>query len=408
MTTLRNRAPDRGQILLGLQFLSDFGDQITTALLATCLLDITQSEGKVGFIYFVTTLGAIVFTLAGGFFGDQLSKRNILVYCDIGRGFIVLLMIIALQERSIFLIYCTSFLLAILGSLNRPVKASIWAQSISEKKLERYNSLSEFSVQGTAIVGPLIASFFIVKNWIGLGFVLDAITFFICAVVFALIFARQTSPREPVEHDSSKNFIKGFSTIFSDRDIFKYVFYDAIQMIGFGAFNAMFVVLAQRNFGWTKAEYSYHLSIVAVFTTIGAFFGAMKYVAKIDHIIKLRTCALACALALAGALHLQSFPFCSLLIGLCDGLSVLTIAITKTRVQIIAKNYYPARLTSIIAARFIIIKIATLFGTGACLVVNTWLDLKIALAIFLLPIGLSILPLLAKQANIARALSRNT
>lgn len=395
-----SRFLNKANTLLGLQFLSDFGDQITVALLAACILDITNSTEKVGLVYFVSTLGYIVFTLVGGFIGDRLSKRNILLYSDLGRGFVVLLMIFALREKSISLIYCTSFLLAILGSLHRPVKLSIWAEVIPERSLERYNSLSEFSIQASAIVGPVIASFFLLREWTSFGFAIDAMTFFVCAIAFACIVTREKIRVERPAEGLKRNFLRGFSFILFDREMFKYVAYDSIQMIGFGAFNATFLVLAQRDFGWSKADYSYHLSILAILTTLGAFLGATNFVAKMEHITKLTVCALLSAGALGLALHVESFPLASIFIGLCDGFSVFTMAVTKTKVQLNAKKYFPEHLTSIIAARFIVIKIATLLGIGASLIVDDFLNLKATLALFLIPIGLSILPL-SSRARLA-------
>lgn len=176
---IRNETESVGKsnIMLGLQFLSDFGDQITSALLALIMLDITQSTGKVGFVYIFTTLGFVLFTLVGGMLGDALSRRNIICLADIGRGLVVLLLIIATVKKSIALIYIASFLLSILGSIHGPVKISIWAESIPANSLERYNSLSELSVQSSAIFGPLIASFFILINWENFGFFIDALTF---------------------------------------------------------------------------------------------------------------------------------------------------------------------------------------------------------------------------------------
>lgn len=388
---IRSRFLNKANSLLGLQFLSDFGDQITIAILAACLLDITQSAAQVGLVYFITTLGYIVFTLIGGFIGDFLSKRNILIYSDLGRGLVVLLMIIAISEKSILLIYCTSFLLAILGSLHRPVKTSIWTECIPEQSLEKYNSLSEFSIQASTIVGPLIASFFILKEWSSVGFAIDAITFFLCAIAFARIVARGRTTSNEIAHKTPKrDFLKGFSAIFSEWEMLKYVSYDAIQMLGFSAFNAMFLVLAQRDYGWTKAEYTYHLSILAIFASIGAFLGATNYISKMDHIAKLNICAVSCAIALAGVLYVKVFPLASILFGICDGLTVFTVAVTKTRVQLFAKNKFPDHLTSIIAARFIIIKIATLVGTGICLLINDLISLETTLAIFLIPVVISI------------------
>ena len=161
----------------------------------------------------------------------------------------------------------------------------------------------------------------------------------------------------------------------------------------FGAFNATFLVLAQRDFGWSKADYSYHLTIVALFTTIGALVGATRWASKIDPVAKLAVCALISATALIAALKFHSFPLCSIFIGICDGIIVLTMAVSRTKVQLIAKLFYPEQLSSILASRSIIIKAATLLGTGACLLMENFLSLEVTLNLFVLPIALSFVPI---------------
>lgn len=266
MMTQEPKNNRKAVILLALQFLSDFGDQIANALLALCLLDITNSTAKVGSVYLVTTLGYVFFTFVGGILGDSLSRRKILISSDVARGFVVLLMIVALSQKSIALIYATSFFLSILDSLHRPVKLSAWTETIPTSKLEKYMSLSELSIQGSTIFGPLIASLFLFLNWKSIGFVFDALTFFVCAFVFGKIVTDKA--KEPVGRTEKRDFLKGFKIIGHEPEIHKFVAYDAIQMLGFGAFNATFLILAQRDFGWSKAIYSYHLSVVALITVV--------------------------------------------------------------------------------------------------------------------------------------------
>jgi hypothetical protein len=101
------------------------------------------------------------------------------------------------------------------------------------------------------------------------------------------------------------------------------------------------------------------------------------------------------AIALGVMLKIQSFPTSSILIGICDGLAVMTMAVTRTKVQLIAKEFYPNFLSSIIASRYIIIKAATLLGTGACLLIDDFISLESTLFLFIAPIGLSCVPFFA-------------
>ena len=392
MTETEPASVSKANSLLGLQFLSDFGDQITAALLALCVLDITQSTGKVGFIYILTTLGFVIFTMVGGFLGDVLGRRTILCFADAGRGLTILLLILAVREKSIILIYATSFLLSILGSVHVPVKVSAWAENIPSRHLERYNSLFELSFQSSTILGPLIATYFVMKNMVSAGFAIDAITFFICAIVFSQIILKRTT--EVKKHTEQRDFLKGFKIINQEWELKKYIYYDAIQMIGFGAINATFLILLQRDFGWSKSEYSYHLTIVAILTTLGALVGAMRQISKIQPNLRLGGCAILSALSLYAAIKIQMFPHTAFLVGICDAFIVLTMAIARTKVQLTAKLLYPEHLSSIIAARAITLKTATLLGTGACLLMENFISLESTLTIFTIPIALSCLPIL--------------
>lgn len=394
MTEVEGGSLRKANILLSLQFLSDFGDQITTTLVALSILDITQSTGKVGSVYVFTTLGFVIFTLVGGALGDVASRRTILCCADFGRALVVLLLILAVQEKSISLIYATSFLLSILSSLHGPVKISAWAETIPSNYLERYNSLSQLSIQSSSILGPLIATFFVLRDATNVGFIIDALSFFICAIVFGQIISNRLNTNEKMQ---KRDFLKGFKIILHSREMKKYVSYDAIQMIGFGAFNATFLVLAQRDFAWSKANYSFHLIIVAIFTTVGALIGATQISARINPATKLTVCALVSALALYAAIKIRMFPMSSVCVGICDALIVLTMAVARTKVQVTAKHFYPAHLSSIIAARSIIIKAATLAGVSICLVIADTISLETTLTLFIIPIALSFIPILLHE-----------
>lgn len=394
-----------GNTLLGLQILSDFGDQITAALLALCILDITSSTKEVGLIYFINTVGFILFTILGGYLGDRIGKREILCFSDLGRGIVVLVMIAALLSRSIALIYFASFFLSLLGSIHRPVKFSLWAQSIPTQHLERYNCFSELSTHSSVIIGPLIASFLVAHELANWGFALDALTFFICGIVFFVIITER-APVKTVERKGA--LFSGFNLIFSDQEFHRYVSYDAIQMLAHGAFNATFLVLAQRDFGWSKTEYSFYLAITAGFAIFGAFLGTVKYVANLSAITKLVGCTFVSALSLGMILYDKTFFACSVLYGLCNMMAIIAMIVTKTKVQARGKDLYPDSLSSILAARAIIIKLATLIGTGSCLLITNLLSLELTVWFFLTPLAVGFLPFVLTRKAVVEINAQRT
>lgn len=382
----------KGNTLLGLQAFSDFGDQITAALLALSIIDITTSTTKVGLVYFFTTAGFVPFTLLGGYLGDRVSKKRILFYSDMGRGFIVLLMIVALAMKSLTLIYIASFFLSMLSSLHRPVKLSLWTSSIPGDRHELYNCFSELSTHTSFILGPLIAAILLSHHYENWGLAVDAMTFFVCAFIFLAVVSER--PVDPQMLRTNSDLLIGFKLIFRNKELTKYVTFDAIQMVSHGAFNATLIVLMQRDFGWSKSEYSYHLSIAAGFAVAGAALGVWKHISNLSVIAKLVGCNILTALSYALMLYYKTFPLASFFFGFCNTAAVIIMVVSKTRVQMLANQAHPESLTSILAARSIFIKAATLAGTGGCLIVGHFLNIEATLWIFLAPLGLGFLPIM--------------
>jgi hypothetical protein len=121
----------------------------------------------------------------------------------------------------------------------------------------------------------------------------------------------------------------------------------------------------------------------------------MPRTAKINPVIKLASGALISAVAFFVAIQIKALPYSSFLVGLCDGIAVLTIAVTRTKIQLLAKSIYPDFISSIMASRAIVIKAATLFGVGSCLLIDDFISLETTLTLFIIPIALSCLPILS-------------
>lgn len=395
MTKIHERSDRAARTLLGLQAVSDFGDQISAALIALLVIDITKSTSKVGLVYLLSTFGFVFFTLLGGYLGDRISKRLLLSCADLGRGFVVLAMIFALFMKSLLLIYAASFFLSLLGSIHRPVKLSLWAASLPRHRHELYNSLSEVSTHTSVIAGPLIAAILIARDFANFGFVLDALTFFICALTFYVVVGEH-KPATNVPHAKSDVLI-GFKHIFRSTELGKYISIDAIQMITHGAFNATLLVLLQRDYGFSKTQFSIHLSLAAAFAVAGALLGFSKHFVKINSTTKIIVCNFVVALSYALILVVKTFPLASIFFGICNAAAVITMVVTKTKVQLYASQNFPEALTSILAARSILIKGATLFGTALCLVVDHFSNLEFTLWLLLAPLAFAVLPLVDEK-----------
>lgn len=98
------------------------------------------------------------------------------------------------------------------------------------------------------------------------------------------------------------------------------------------------------------------------------------------------------AITLGMVLFNKTFLLCSVMFGIGNMVAIIAMIVTKTKAQTIGKDLYPDALSSILAARAIIIKSAALLGTGSCLVISNYLSLRLTLWSFLIPLVAGFLP----------------
>lgn len=378
----------RAKAILLLQFLSEIGDAITFAIISLSILDISKSTKEVGLVYFIEMLGLIIFTFAGGLIGDKFCRRKILIFADLSRGLVVISMILAFHFQSLLLIYLSAFLLSVLGALHNPALMSAAAEYTPDSVLARFNSFERMAKYGASVLGALIAGLFVDAGLISIGFLLDSLSFLICSIFFAKVVVSKTPDSLPIP--SGKECMwSGFKIIYKIPLIKTYIGYDALQMVSFGLFNGSFLILAQRDFGWTKVTYSHHLMIIGVFTFLGGFLGSTKFITKLDDSKKLIYCAFVSSAAYFAMLLFPSFPLASILVGICDGLAIMTVSVTRSQVQLTGKKYFPQNLASLMAARRVILLSATFIGSLSCVLLADLMSLTLTFKIFLLPMFLS-------------------
>lgn len=87
--------------------------------------------------------------------------------------------------------------------------------------------------------------------------------------------------------------------------------------------------------------------------------------------------------------------------------AIIAMIVTITKAQTLGKNLYPDSLSSILAARAIIIKSAALIGTGICLLLTNFLSLELTLWFFLIPLGVGFLPFVLGQKLVVEANNYN-
>lgn len=205
------------------QIASRLGDGIYVVALAMLVLKYMGGIG-LGIVMASYSLAALLFSFLGGMIADRYSRRKLMVSSGVATGILVTL--IPFLIRSEMVIITTFVPLAFLVStatqfFEPSLDASI-PNLVDEESLEKANSLYMSTRWMGMVAGPALAGILISLFSFSLAFLLDAVTFFILAlIVYGIEIPQETRKmeksilsefREDIQ-DFSK-FLKGESCIF--------------------------------------------------------------------------------------------------------------------------------------------------------------------------------------------------
>ncbi|MCX6791955.1 MAG: MFS transporter [Candidatus Gottesmanbacteria bacterium] len=163
-----------------LWFAQIFSQLAINTLLFVLGLRIYQNTGSntaVSGLFLAYGIPSVLFGMIAGTAVDHLDKRRMLMYCDILRGGLVLLLLFV--SSNIFLVYLVTFVNAVITQFYVPSEAPLIPRLVPSELLVPANSLFSFTFYsslavGTVLSGPLLRG--LGPQWIFL--VISALFFF--------------------------------------------------------------------------------------------------------------------------------------------------------------------------------------------------------------------------------------
>jgi MFS family permease len=177
------------------------GDRFSQVAMLALQLRLTGSGFAVGLTMFLRLVPFLLFGALGGILADRLPRKSILVITDLCRIVFALSFLFVNGKEDIWIIYVSSFALAIGESLYAPARKSSIPQLVKEGNLIRVNSLEQVLTGavliGGAFSGGIVAYFFGPK----IPFFLNALSFLLAAWIISTIQFPKTQPviREEAE-----------------------------------------------------------------------------------------------------------------------------------------------------------------------------------------------------------------
>jgi DHA3 family macrolide efflux protein-like MFS transporter len=222
------------------QTVSQFGDRLNhmalIGLVSALMPGSTFAFSKL--MIFVTVPG-LIFGPISGVFVDRWNKKKVLIFCDLMRGALVLLIPFLPSQKVVFAVV---FLVFSAGLFYSPAKLALVPSVIARRKILMAGSVTSFSARASTVVGAvgggMIVGYF---GW-KVSFYLDSLTYIFSALMLLLVTYRpaQALADQLAPARSRQTGKRGLGTLWRES---KRLFVDVWEGLRF-AFNHKFAVFA--------------------------------------------------------------------------------------------------------------------------------------------------------------------
>ena len=160
---------------------------------------LTGSNFAVSMLVLILLLPQILLSFIGGIYADIRNKKNILIFGNLSRSLILILLF--LNPHSLFLIYIVTFIVSVITQFYVPAEAPLIPHLVNRKYLVAANSIFGIGLFGSILVGYVLAGPII-------GALGRSYTFLILSLIFlfAGIFAA-CIPYKKKEVESNKDLV---------------------------------------------------------------------------------------------------------------------------------------------------------------------------------------------------------
>lgn len=175
-------------------FINRIGDSIDMIAFSWLIFQLTGSASWSAIMLGVNMLPTVFIQPFAGALVEHLSKKKIIVLCDVGRGFLTFLIAILFLMGALnpWLLLSVTFLNNTLEAFRNPANTAFLPMILSKEHYEFGVSFTQTSSRLCELIGVGIAGVIIAKVGVGGAILIDVFSFFICAIIMALIPIKET------------------------------------------------------------------------------------------------------------------------------------------------------------------------------------------------------------------------
>lgn len=228
------------------QTVSVFGSQITMlAIPLTALLLLEATPWQMGILVALGTVPLFVVSLLAGVLADRRRRMPILIFADVGRAFLLLLVPLALWADllSMNLLYCIVFLTGALSVFFDVTYQAVLPALVPRELIVDGNSKLETTRAAAEIAGPSIAGALIQIASAPLTVLCDAFSFLLSALLLSRIREPKAIATQPSRHSSiRKDIVEGLQFVLRAPVLRANVAYSATSNFAQGIFEAVYLL----------------------------------------------------------------------------------------------------------------------------------------------------------------------
>jgi len=175
--------------------ISNLGDWIYFIALNLMVLNMTNSPTAVAGLYILKPIAEILTSFWSGSVIDRLNKRLIMIVLDLLRALLVGMILFV---HSIWSIYILVLIIHIASSVFTPTSTTYMTKLIPPNHRKRFNSLQNVMTSGAFLLGPGIAGLLFIVGSPIIAIYLNALSFFISAVILFFLPNLDTTQTQSV------------------------------------------------------------------------------------------------------------------------------------------------------------------------------------------------------------------
>ncbi|QQQ51099.1 MFS transporter [Pseudomonas syringae] len=283
-------------------------------LIPLYIYELTASPIWTSLAFFAAMAPYIVVTPFAGVWSDRYSKRRFLIAGDVLNIGIGALMYAAVSTQSgetlSIMLLLLSFMLASVGATHHPVFQSIAPALIEGQKLHRFNAIVNAIDNIIRIVAPIgvsAALAFTNKDSI----LLFGVAGFVISVPLCYLLSEQGKP--PTAETRVLTELKnGLLYVVRHRELFSFVLLFFFCNFGFALIGASLIYIYTTLLAVPLIDIGYYYGLIGAGAVTGSALGSVLVKRFHAGILIRRSCLLAGAFALAGALTTAPWPLSAL------------------------------------------------------------------------------------------------